>query len=172
MRLRPSRGFTLVELLVTVIVFGIVLAVAVPNFQNYLVQNRVKTGAQALFADLIYTRSEAIKRNADVRIEPNGGNWEDGWVVMNQDQVTAGNDYADCQSNASNCLSIQEPLDGITVTTDDASVTYQSDGRLDAPANPPVSFAVCDDAQSAEITERQVTTSLTGRPSIEYNGAC
>ena len=167
---RHSRGFTLLELLITLVVLGVVIGVAVPNFQNYIVQNRVKTGAQTLFMDLTYARSEAIKRNEDVTIQPNDGDWQQGWVVLTETQVTNGQDFDSCQSDPANCLSLQQALEGLTITftSTGSNVTYESDGRVANTAT----FDVCDDDQSADITEREESTSLTGRPTIDYDGAC
>lgn len=161
---RRQSGFTLIELLITLIVFGIIVTVGVPNLQNYIVQNRVKTGAQALFNAMTYARSEAIKRDTAVTIIPqDSGNWEQGWVVSIE-----GKDYSSCQSDQTDCLTFQQPLPDLDIATAASEVRYQGNGRADVA----VSFGVCDEDLSADVTKREVSTTLTGQPSIGYNGSC
>ena len=55
------RGFTLVELLVTVTVLGVLLGVGMPNLFNLIEQNRLTTDANNLVVSLNYARSEAAR---------------------------------------------------------------------------------------------------------------
>ena len=61
-----TAGFTLIELLVTLTVAAILLAVAVPSFQNMMLSSRLSTSANAVANALSLARSEAVKRNQDV----------------------------------------------------------------------------------------------------------
>lgn len=68
-RQRPPSGmvgFTLIELMVTIAVAAILLAVAVPSFRHLIISNRLTTAANDVVTALTVARSEAIKRNADV----------------------------------------------------------------------------------------------------------
>ncbi len=64
---RFRAGFTLVELMVTIFVAAILLAIAVPSFQHITVSSRLTTTANSLVGALNLARMEAIKRNADVQ---------------------------------------------------------------------------------------------------------
>ena len=81
--MRNVRGFTLVELMVTVVVAAILLAIAIPNFAVMLRKNRAATDISSLTTTVAYARSEAVARNRNVCITPktNGGAWKDGWQV-------------------------------------------------------------------------------------------
>jgi type IV fimbrial biogenesis protein FimT len=59
-----ATGFTLLELMVTLAVLGILLGIAVPSFQSSLTNSRLTTAANDLVGALQAARSEAIKRNA------------------------------------------------------------------------------------------------------------
>lgn len=63
---RLRAGFTLVELMVTIFVAAILMAIAVPSFQHIATSSRLTTTANSLVSALHAARMEAVKRNADV----------------------------------------------------------------------------------------------------------
>lgn len=70
-------GFTLTELMITVAIIGIVASLAVPSFQDMLERNRLKEAAESLKSDLMFARTEAIKRSTNLRvsIKVDGDSW-------------------------------------------------------------------------------------------------
>jgi type IV fimbrial biogenesis protein FimT len=64
--LRAQHGFTLLELLTTVAVAAIVMAVAVPNMRDFLRNNRLTGAANDLLRSTQTARSEAVKRQQTV----------------------------------------------------------------------------------------------------------
>lgn len=61
-RARNGEGFTLLELLITITIVGILVALAVPSFKDTFERRRVKTVAETVASDLRLARSEAIVR--------------------------------------------------------------------------------------------------------------
>jgi type IV fimbrial biogenesis protein FimT len=161
-----TRGFTLLELMITLTVFAIIAVVAIPNFQNYMLQNRVKTGAQELFTSLLYARSEAVKRDAPVYVIPADPDaWHEGWIVTNETSRT----YAECDGGgASDCLRLHQPLSGLAVTSAEDEVVYSGNGRTESSTE----FRFCTEQSNAAVQERSVATELSGMPRIRYEGDC
>lgn len=85
-----QTGFTLIELMVTIAVLGILLSIAIPSFQNMVLNSRITAQANQAITALNYARSEAVKRAAPVTVcSTNGGaacagstNWSTGWMVF------------------------------------------------------------------------------------------
>lgn len=90
---RRSAGLTMIELMVTVAVLAILLAIAAPAFQT-MIDNRRLTGAgDNLLADLRFAQSESVKRNAQVTVTVTPGSSWSYSVNSSVTKTTAGSDY-------------------------------------------------------------------------------
>jgi type IV fimbrial biogenesis protein FimT len=63
-----QAGFTLVELMITIAVLAILIALATPSFTSVINSNRLAAQANNLTADLQLARSEAVRRNRRVSV--------------------------------------------------------------------------------------------------------
>jgi type IV fimbrial biogenesis protein FimT len=71
------RGFTLLELMVTIAVVAIMATIAVPSFRDLIQNNRVTTQTNELVTALNFARTEAVKRGRAVGVEVSrdGSGW-------------------------------------------------------------------------------------------------
>jgi type IV fimbrial biogenesis protein FimT len=71
LKLRPrvSLGFSLIELMITLAVLGMMFMIALPNMGTWLQNTQIRTSADAMQAGLQLARAEALKRNTTVRFQ-------------------------------------------------------------------------------------------------------
>jgi type IV fimbrial biogenesis protein FimT len=77
-----SFGFTLIELMMTLTIMGIVLVVGVPSMQSMIINDRLTTTTNSIVGAFHVARSESIKRNKLVFVNKIGNEWDDGWEVF------------------------------------------------------------------------------------------
>ena len=63
---KSQQAFTLIELLITMSVLGVLMAIALPNLRDFIVANRLSSNVNGFIGLLSYARSEAIVRNKQV----------------------------------------------------------------------------------------------------------
>lgn len=75
--LKVSRGFTLIELMVTLVVLGVLSALAGPSFMQSFVRFRLEGAVSELSTDVQYTRAEALRRreSATLTVDAGGSNY-------------------------------------------------------------------------------------------------
>jgi len=159
-----TLGFTIIELMVTLAVLSIVLAVGVPAFQSSIENGRLTSQINQTIGLISYARSEAAKRTGTTitvcgssdEATCNTSSWESGWLVMsdvNADRVLDGGDEL---------LRVGSSLTGgntlRTVGFFNAGfVQFDSSGAIGASGT----FVLCDDRGAAEA--KGVVLSIVGQ---------
>ena len=91
-------GLTMIELMITLAVLAVLLAIGIPSFEGLVASTRVTNATNELLSAFAQARSEAIRRGQRVTICisangaqcTNAGNWEQGWIIFS-DATRAGN---------------------------------------------------------------------------------
>ena len=89
---KSIRGFTLIELMVTLAIGSILMLIAVPSFQTYRRNSELTTATNTLFSAINAARGEAMKRGMSAMVvagttddtanPPNASNWNTGFIVF------------------------------------------------------------------------------------------
>ncbi|QDL39690.1 GspH/FimT family pseudopilin [Rhodoferax sediminis] len=119
-RLTADKGFTLIELMVTVTLVAIALALGVPSFTTFQRNAELTSATNSLIAALNAARGEAMKRGRYAMVVPtDGANWNSGWVVFVDVDRTGS--YT---ANDLTILTQEPPPSYLTVTPTPASSLY------------------------------------------------
>jgi type IV fimbrial biogenesis protein FimT len=167
-----QRGFTVLELMVTLAVAAILFSVAVPGFQQLTQRNRIVTYTNDFIATVNYARSEAIRRAQPVSICASSdgascsGTWSEGWIVF----ANADGDSPAVRDVATEpVLRVHEALSTNYTLTPDAvfanDVTYDMNGAASGTGV----LAVCYQSQ-AERSRAIVVTRLRPRVASDTDG--
>jgi len=166
---RIATGFTLIELMITLVVVAVLLTVAAPGFMSTLKTNAVQTQADLLLTTFNYARSEAARLNRTVIVcrSINGtacsssSSWQDGWLV-----------YEDVDSDGTvetgdgdTVLRVYDGLSGDFTLVPTSGFTNRVVYRASGDASTAGRFVVCP-SDSDTAYAREIKINIVGRPRI------
>lgn len=157
-----DRGFTMVELMMALVILAILAGLAIPSFDSFVLNSRLRAYANSFSSSAQLAKSEAKKRNAAVTLckSANGtscttsGGWEQGWIVLSGTTVLRHQ---------------QAVVSGYLLSSSTNSLTFQSSGLGSTQAT----VTMCRSSPLGSA-ERVVTVSATGRTTISKTntGSC
>lgn len=154
--MKLQRGFTLVELMVTVAVVAILATVAAPNFSALIEDQRVTSQINDLVGSLQLARSEAVKRGANITFAPVGGSYGGGWCIFIG---------ATCSGN--NILRQHEAAAALTAGPS-AALVFNSQGQVSSTSLTPFAFTLTPaGCATGDKRRRILTVSQTGRATMQ-----
>lgn len=162
-------GFSLIEVITTCSVLGILLAISSPSFFKLLAENERDNTLSLLRTSLVFTRINAIKNNTNVTLCPLISNhcskeWKKElsiFIDFNANQELDGEDYV---------LQVTDKVNEIhTLTYPRTAVTYRTDGSLDGFQSG--SFVYCL-PESLNLEGKRITVSQAGRIRVRDTNNC
>lgn len=170
--MKQEKGFTLLELMVTLAIAAILFSVGVPGFRSVIMDSRLVRDSNQFVASINLARSSAVRfqRSATVCTSANfnavlpscsgSSDWSQGWVVwVDKDR--------DGAIDANEILSVQEPMDSMTTfsATNAALFSYDPRGFGSSPAD---ELMMCDN-RNGEIG-RRIRVNAVGRTHVKQQG--
>ncbi len=194
MKPKTQTGFTLYELLTTMLIVGVVLAIGVPNMQSFRQNSRMTSTANDLHSSIYVARSEAARSKAIVTVCASadsmattptcGGELEAGWIIFAD---TDGDIVVDAGEVVLKRFPVIEP--GIVINTpgpdDYFSFAATGLGRGNVLASPALATAIlCDlrgnirgaggksTARVLVVTPLGRATVLADEGQVAFHGGC
>jgi type IV fimbrial biogenesis protein FimT len=175
--MKQGSGFTLVELLVTLVIAAVLLGLAAPSFVITIQNNRLVTQVNDFMTSLNLARSEAIKRGTEVAVcrsnttftncNAGAGNWSTGWIVFTDLDSSGTVDVGETILQVHRALSGANTLTGNVNVAD--LISYTSGGAAAFAAGGTLSF--CDLRGSA--SRRVIILNAAGRARTQkQTGTC
>lgn len=167
-----NLGFSLLELLMTMLVASLVLSLGVPSLATTLAKSRQTAEINALFHALYLARKESLRRRQVVSLCPStdgrscrpGRDWSSGWIMFEN----ADRDEPPERDAGEALVYSHAASAGLRITANRRGFT--SRGVRKRATNG--TFVVCD--RAARIAPKALVVSYTGRPRVarrQRNGA-
>ena len=124
-------GFTLVELMVTVAIMSIVMTLGIPQFNQFIVDQRVRVAISNIQGDLLFARADALNNQRRIVVESvNANDWDAGWRIC-----VAATDTAYNCTGSPEILRVAQALGGQLKSCASqnslAKLAFRPDGRID-----------------------------------------
>jgi len=182
MNKRHQNGFTLYELMITLLVIGVILTFGVPNFSDFTRNSQLTSTANDLHAAFQLARSEAARSKSNITICASSnsldagancsGTFADGLIVF----IDLNGDI-DRSGAGENILRAHPAVHNLVSVTTNGGATYFSFsptglGRGDVGVGPALQTAmICDDrglqiAAGGRATARRLVATPIGRATV------
>jgi type IV fimbrial biogenesis protein FimT len=156
-----GKGFTLTELIITILVLAILLVLAVPAMQDLVRNNRVTAQHNELRSLIALAKSEAIRRNEHVFLDlfSTDSGWR-AWVRRPGDPPDPGSDCAD-HPGVIRCAEHRR----VTMEFDSGNIEFNNRGFLQPTGDEweSITIVMAHENCSGELQAREILILPTGQ---------
>ncbi len=169
--LNKKKGFTLLELLLTITIVSILTAIAVPSFNTMISHNNIAAAQKEMRSSLQLARTMAISRGSAVYVVAATGGYSNGWAVTTLPTTT----YADCDIDSplsvKQCLYVSSAIQGLSITeaNNASSITFSASGQVTTGGS---RLIICDQNLSNDITGAVIELSSTAKVNTREIDSC
>jgi len=182
MDIKRQTGFTLYELLITLLVVGVIITLGVPNLAEFTQNSRLAGASNDLLSSFQLARSEAARSKTNITICASnnaldaaancGGTFNDGWIIF----VDLDGDLNRAGAGENVLRAHDAPPTGVTITPENGATYFAFAGtglgRGDVGGVPSLqTVMICDgrgvdDAPGGRATARRLVTTAIGRATV------
>ena len=128
---KKDRGFTLLELILVIALLGILAAIAMPSYKNFIDNQKIRSALNEWQSAFYFAQKEAMRIKAPVTLcgsadgnnckaSPDAANFSDGWIIISGARVL--------QESAQTDPRIEIAVGGNQFTS--SGVVFLSTGRI------------------------------------------
>lgn len=185
MSLARTRGFTLVELMITLAVAAILTIIALPSFRDFMHRNAVTAQSNQVLASLQYARNEAVSRRYPTAVCAStagaacdgGSTFESGWMVWRDSSLSGTPSY---NAGKDELLRVIQAQDGVSIRafiggTAANLISFNQRGEASNAAGAVTDIVICAKAKSDDaggtststVTGKYVQIASSGRITVQ-----
>ncbi|HEU4709149.1 MAG TPA: GspH/FimT family pseudopilin [Methylophilaceae bacterium] len=156
-----SRGFTLVDLMIAIVIGSILAAVAIPQFKAFLLNMQIRTATEAINNGLQLAKGEAVRRNTNVRfVLGSGTSWSVGCDVAQADND--GDGVEDCPTTIQSRATSEGSASTVLTTNPSGAtiVTFNGFGRVVANSDGTASITQFDIDVPTSLLAAEISKNL------------
>jgi type IV fimbrial biogenesis protein FimT len=172
---KTQSGFSLIELMMSIAMAGIIMALGVSSYKYVTNANRVSGEINALLGDMQFARYEAVKEGLAVQICPTaaGGTtctatatWSGGWIVLSNAAATGGTALVLRRQLPFSSFSSSDTL---TNNAGTAPISFNREGYAVAIASPSDMFSLHDPSSITSYTRCLMVGTSGVLSTAQYN---